>query len=193
MRVIKNTLTTFTASFGLSKTGKTVTVSILDDDGNNVATGFSANPVVELGNGTYGVSITFEDNITGYIRWNNTTDSVLLFDAICVFDEFITNISTILTNTNKIPPRIRKNTSLSNFMFLLTDSTTHLPKTGVSVTAQRVIDGGSFASCANAVSEVGNGVYRIDLAASDTNGDSITFRFTGTETDDCLISVITQT
>ncbi|MBA3767789.1 MAG: hypothetical protein H0W99_12540, partial [Acidobacteria bacterium] len=42
----------------------------------------------------------------------------------------------------------------------------------------RSIDGGAFAACANAVSEVSSGAYKITLAAADLNGDSITLRFT---------------
>jgi hypothetical protein len=86
---------------------------------------------------------------------------------------------------------IKKNTAFPNFTFLLTDSTTHAPKTGVTVTATRRIDAGSFASCTNAATEVGNGWYTIDLSAADVNGRVISLRFTGTSTDDRNIQIIT--
>lgn len=86
----------------------------------------------------------------------------------------------------------KKNTALAKFEFPMTDSTTHAPKTGVTVTATRSIDGGAFASCANAVTELANGIYYIDLAATDLNGNVITLRFTGTASDDRLITIITH-
>jgi hypothetical protein len=88
---------------------------------------------------------------------------------------------------------MHKNTALTAFMFVMTDSTTHLPQTGLTVTAQRSIDGAAFANCANAVSELANGVYKITLATTDLNGDVITLKFTATGGDATLITIITQT
>jgi hypothetical protein len=87
---------------------------------------------------------------------------------------------------------IKNNTALNDFEFLLIDSTTKLPKTGRTVTATRSIDGGAFAACANAVSEVAFGIYKINFAASDLNGKVVTFRFTATETVDRLITIVTE-
>lgn len=87
---------------------------------------------------------------------------------------------------------IRKNQALSNFSFVMISSTDHFtPTAGLTVTAERSIDGGAFASCANAASGVGNGVYKIDLAASDLNGNVITFRFTASGADPRLVTIIT--
>lgn len=87
---------------------------------------------------------------------------------------------------------IKKNTALANFEFMLVDSTDHVtPKTGVTVTATRSIDGAAFGACANAVTELSNGIYKISLAATDLNGDVITLRFTGTAADDRLLTIIT--
>lgn len=87
---------------------------------------------------------------------------------------------------------LKKNTALAKFEFLMTDSTTHAPKTGVTVTATRSIDGAAFGACANAVTEVASGIYYIDLAAADLNGNVITLRFTGTASDDRDVTIITQ-
>jgi hypothetical protein len=87
---------------------------------------------------------------------------------------------------------IKKNTALANFEFLMTDSTTHAPKTGVTVTATRSLDGAAFAACANAVAELSNGIYKINLAAGDLNANVVTLRFTGTASDDLLITIVTQ-
>lgn len=89
---------------------------------------------------------------------------------------------------------IKKNTALANFLFMMIDSTDHVtPKTGLTVTGQVVIDGAAIASLTNAVSEVSNGIYKVNLAAADTNGTSLMLRFTATGADARLIPIITQT
>lgn len=78
----------------------------------------------------------------------------------------------------------RKNTAVSGFTFFMYDSTDHVSaKTGLTVTAQRSLDGAAFASCANSVSEMANGWYKIDLAAGDLNADVVALRFTATGAD----------
>jgi len=74
---------------------------------------------------------------------------------------------------------IKKNTAYSNFTFMMFD-TAGDPATGKTVTATRSIDGAAFASCANAVSEISSGWYKINLAAADLNGDNIALKFTAT-------------
>ena len=87
---------------------------------------------------------------------------------------------------------IKKNTALTAFPFVMTDSTDHNPATGKTITATRSLDGASFGACANSAAEVGNGVYIITLAAGDLNANTITLRFTATGCDDRLITLITQ-
>jgi hypothetical protein len=66
-------------------------------------------------------------------------------------------------------------------------------KTGLTVTAQRSIDGAAFAACANSVSEIGTtGVYTLNLATTDLNGAVITFLFTATGALDQVFTIITQ-
>jgi hypothetical protein len=65
--------------------------------------------------------------------------------------------------------------------------------TGESITPQRSIDGATFAACANAATEIGTtGVYKIDLAATDLNGDVITFKFTSTNAKPTVVTVKTN-
>ena len=85
---------------------------------------------------------------------------------------------------------ISKNTALANFEFFMVDSSDHITgKTGLTITATRSIDGAAFAACANSASEVANGVYKIDLAAADLNGDVVTLKFTATGADPRLITI----
>jgi hypothetical protein len=87
---------------------------------------------------------------------------------------------------------ITKNASFSNFEFLMVDATDHAtPETGLTVTGTRSIDGGAFAGVTGAIAEVGSGIYQIDLAAADTNGDVITYKFASTGAADTFVTIKT--
>jgi hypothetical protein len=95
-------------------------------------------------------------------------------------------------NQAAIPGALKKNTALSNFEFMMTDSTNHLPATGKTVTCTRSIDGGTFAAGTLAnVAEVSNGMYRVDFLAADLNGNVITLRATAASSDDTFITMTT--
>lgn len=90
-------------------------------------------------------------------------------------------------------PGIRKNTALSNFAFLMTDSTNHNPATGLTVTVTRSIDGGAFAAgTLSAVTAVSNGIYRVDFGAGDLNGNVVTLRASATGADDLFLTIATN-
>ena len=91
------------------------------------------------------------------------------------------------------PAGFKKNTA-GDITFVLRDSSDgRTPVAGETVTAQRSIDGAAFGSCANSVTEIGNGAYIITLAAADLNGDIIILRFTSSGSDDLLITIKTET
>lgn len=102
MQIIKNVQTTLSSAFGSSRTGKTVTVTILNAAGSVVGSGYTAQSVVELGSGYYGVSINFSSTFVGYLKWNNTTDGIVLYEPIVVIDDNINIIRKIETNRWKI-------------------------------------------------------------------------------------------
>jgi hypothetical protein len=90
---------------------------------------------------------------------------------------------------------IKKNQPLDNFPFYLSltsDPTGQTPATGMTITAKRSLDGAAFAPCAGTVSEIGQGWYQINLAASDLNGDFVSLSFTASGANAALISVATQ-
>jgi hypothetical protein len=92
-----------------------------------------------------------------------------------------------------LPSTITKNTALANFPFLMVLASDDItPGTSLTVTATRSIDGGAFAACANSVTEIANGWYKISLAASDLNGDTIALRFTASTANDRNITIVTQ-
>ena len=93
-------------------------------------------------------------------------------------------------NSVKIQTASKKNQALAKFEFMMTDSTNHAPATGKTVTATRSIDGGAFAAgTISAVTEVSAGVYYVDLAAGDTNGNVVTYRFTASGCDDTFVTM----
>lgn len=92
-----------------------------------------------------------------------------------------------------ITSNVKKNQALAKVMFLITDSTGHAPKTSAaSIVATRSIDGGAFAAgTLSAVTEVSNGIYYVDFASGDLNGNVITLRVTSTSNDDVFMTIIT--
>lgn len=76
--------------------------------------------------------------------------------------------------------------------FPMTNSTTHTPSTGLTVSSKRTIDGAALASTTNSVTEVGDGLYALVISNADVNGTNITFEFTAAATDTKFVGVITQ-
>lgn len=88
---------------------------------------------------------------------------------------------------------VKKAAALAKFPFLMTDSTNHSPATGKTVTATISKDGGAFGSLnsGDSVTEIGVGIYEVDLDATDTNANCIILRFTATGCDDTFERIIT--
>lgn len=100
------------------------------------------------------------------------------------------DIASVLAKVNRA---VIKNTALSKFMFLMTDSTNHAPATGKTVTCTRSINGGAFgAGALSGVGELSNGVYYVDFAAGDLNGKVITLRCTAAGCDDTFVTLVTE-
>lgn len=92
-----------------------------------------------------------------------------------------------------LPQRPTKNVALAAFMFMMIDSSDDISgKTGLTVTATRSLDGAAFAACANAVTEVSSGWYKIDLAAADLNANVVALRMTGSGANDTNLTIITE-
>jgi len=100
-----------------------------------------------------------------------------------------TDVTAIKAKTDNLPVAVKKNTALSNFEFYMVD-TDGAAVTGLTVAAERSIDGGAFAACANSATEVGSGVYKIDLAAADLNGSVITLKFTASGAKARVITIV---
>lgn len=125
--------------------------------------------------------------------WADSTRTLTAGTKDSEIDTINTAAAAIQAKTDGLPGGIAKNTALTNFEFFMVDSTDNKTgKTGLSVTAQRSIDGAAFGACANSASEVSSGVYKIDLDASDLNGDVVTLRFTAGGANERVLTLITQ-
>ena len=88
---------------------------------------------------------------------------------------------------------ITKNAIFSNFEFPMVLTSDHYTAaTAKTVTGEKSIDGAGFVAIAGSIAEVGSGVYQCDLLAADTNGDSITYKFSAADCDDSIISILTR-
>lgn len=144
------------------------------------------------------------NSVTGYNTFNVVTTNAYYATgnnySLIITTGTVDSISVVGTVVrefsikNRSVNGIRKNTAFPDFALLMIDSSDDVSgKTGLTVTATRRIDDGSFSSCANSVSEIAAGAYSIDLAASDLNGDSIMFRFTADGANDSFYSIKTDT
>jgi hypothetical protein len=92
-----------------------------------------------------------------------------------------------------LPIKITKNVVLTGFPIFMVSSTDHVTgKTGLTVTAQRSLDGAFLGPCDNPVMEIGSGFYRINFSANDTNGDTMAFLFTATGADPLAFTALGQ-
>ncbi len=97
------------------------------------------------------------------------------------------------TTSRTLTDGIVKNAIFNNFPFQMVLTSDHVtPATGLTVTGQRSIDAGAYANVAGTIAEISNGTYQIDLTAADTNGDTITYKFSSATADDTFITVLTQ-
>ena len=132
------------------------------------------------------------NTILGFFRALMRTDAPLPSD---VEGSYATTMSLqgIYNKVIYIPESFGRNVAFDNFKFVLRLSADHItPAVGIiSTVAQRSLDSGSFALCANSVIEIGNGVYRINLTAGDLDGDSIMLYFSALNCDPVFISIKT--
>lgn len=98
MQILNGVTFSFTASFGASRTGKTVTATILDSGGNIVSGGFTVSAVLELGSGYYGITIISTNAFVGFIKWNDVTDGIIIYDTIISVPNNSENLRKIETN-----------------------------------------------------------------------------------------------
>lgn len=141
----------------------------------------------EIGQGLYEyvLASAYDATVSEYRVRIEATDTIS-GDVYDVSDSFIilhdtkTDVSAIKAKTDNLPEAIKKNTAYTKFPFMLFQSADGVsPATGISVTAEVLIDGGAFGAMANSAVEDSDGHYHIDLATSDVNGTFVTFKLSG--------------
>src|SRR5262249_51914695 len=123
---------------------------------NNDKTGYTASTVSD--------KTGYSAQVTSYAASMDPATQVLVTPA--------NKIAADGTGSVKIQASVKLNTALTGWEFVLTDSTTHAPKTGVTgLTCTRSIDGGADAvgGIVN-LAEISGGKYKMDFGASDLNG-----------------------
>jgi hypothetical protein len=86
----------------------------------------------------------------------------------------------------------RKKASAATFEFLMTDSTTGAPKTGLTVAGKISKDGGAAANTSNSVTEIGLGQYQIVLTGTEMTANNIFLQFTSTGAVTSNLAIKTQ-
>lgn len=87
-----------------------------------------------------------------------------------------------------------KNSAFNNLTFLMVGSSDHYTgKTGLTVSGQRSLNASTFSalSAGSTIDEVANGIYQVDLAAADVNGDIVTYKFSAAGADDTFVTIKT--
>jgi len=133
---------------------------------------------------------TGEDQAKLVVSYDGTT-KIATVDSIWDTTPDSTSGYVMLPTSLARTTQIKKNKTLDDFMFLMVDASDD-PAAGLTVLSQRSLDGAAFAVTANSVTEISSGMYKIDLAATDLNADTVTLRFTATGAKDRLISIVTQ-
>ena len=87
----------------------------------------------------------------------------------------------------------RKNVALADISVFMVASSDHVtPKTGLTLTVTRSLDGGAFGAGTGSAAEIANGMYQYDASQADMNADVVIFRFTGTDADDTFLTIHTR-
>lgn len=140
-----------------------------------------------IGNGKYRLDLPDAAFAAGanYVDFGGTvTGMIVLGGRVRLVDFDLESASVPLQTV------LKKNQALAKFPLVMTDSTTHNPSTGKTVTVTRSIDGGAYAATtAGTATELANGSYYIDLSAADLNGNTVMLRATASGCDDLFISL----
>lgn len=167
---------------GVGKTGDSGNITVRGvGDGSEYTPAAPAVTEVDSTNlpGVYDVTLSAsENNYSNNMIGGKSTSAGIVIQPV-----HWTNETSALT--------LAKNVAFSNFPFIMFDAAGN-PKTGLTITATRSLDGGAFGACANSASEIANGAYKINLAATDTNANTIILRFAATGAAVTMIPILTR-
>ena len=105
----------------------------------------------------------------------------------------LTPMATAASITNLQGATVTKNAAFNDFEFVMKLTSDHYTAaTGKAVTCERSLDGGAFITATGSVTEVSDGVYQFDAAAADTNGNTVTWKFSAADCDDTVVVIKTS-
>ena len=181
----------FSTTDALISTVDTVVDSILVD---TAVIGAAGAGLTDLG----GMSTTMKAQV------NTEADSAIsdydpptkaeLDSAHSTTDALITVVDTVVdANATKLDTLVADSPGRPAKGVALVASSDHVTgKTGATVTATRSLDGAAFAACANSATEVSGGIYKITLASTDLDADTVVLKFTATDADTRYVTIVTQ-
>lgn len=124
-------------------------------------------------------------------NWADTPTSSTTFEILLSGELSIVSLLTTLAKLQS-SLGIPKNQAFSNLPFPMLGTDTNEPKTGLSLTVQRVLDDGSLGAFAGTSNEIGSsGIYRINPAAADLNGKVCSFVVTASGAKTRVVTIIT--
>lgn len=150
-----------------------------------------------LGTGEWNYAPTqAETNCTSFALYVTAGSTNIPFHGTVWTDPANFNILSIDSNGNiATTSNIKKNTASNGFSFVMTNPNGNPPNSpfaGLTVSGSVSIDGAVFQNLTNSVVEIGQGAYKINLAAADTNGNHLLFQFTATNANTLFLEIITQ-
>lgn len=117
--------------------------------------------------------------------------------AVEVRTEMDTNSTKLAHLTQDVTVGVKKGVEYT-IVFKMVDATDFAtPEPSITVTEERSLDGGAFAACTNAATEIGGagngaGWYKITLSATEMNANEIIFKGTGAGCAQCDRLIITE-
>ena len=108
-------------------------------------------------------------------------------------DAVQTDATAIKAKTDALPSGIAKNVALSGFNTFMVLSSDHVSAAiGKTVTGTISKDGGTFNALTNSVTEIGSGMYKVDLTQSEMDADVVTLKFVAADCDARIITIYTS-
>lgn len=191
-----------TSSYTTPPTAAAIATAVLTDTGDNTTTGSPGKILAQLlATFTTTTSSIFSSaalanapsggNVTvgGYATGQDPATLVLS----AVLANFTTS-GTVGAALNLLPSIANPGDNpIPAFPFFMTLSPGGGPALGVTVTAQRVLNGGALTLCDNAPTETGSGLYQIDLTSNDLNATTIAIIFSAASCNASVVTLIRQT
>ena len=108
-------------------------------------------------------------------------------------DAVQTDTTAIKAKTDALPSGIAKNVALSGFNTFMVLSSDHVSAAiGKTVTGTISKDGGTFNALTNSVTEIGSGMYKVDVTQSEMDADVVTLKFVAADCDARIITIYTS-